>query len=193
MLTEQLKKYVPVNIQEERDKEKFISFLNNNKNAFSRDNSEGHVTVSAWIVNEAMDKVLFCYHNIYNSWSWLGGHADGEKNFITVALKEAEEEAGIKPLGVSEDILSIEILPVSGHMKKGEYVSSHIHYNVTVLVTASENDEIFSCPDENSDVAWFGFSEACAKSTEPWMKENIYKKIIETLGERKFIIKSLKN
>ncbi len=192
MLTEQLEDYIPVNMQEERDKENFISFLCNVKNPFSRENKEGHITVSAWIVNEATDKVLFCYHNIYNSWSWVGGHADNDENLIKVALREATEETGIKPTGVSEDILSIEILPVSGHIRKGEYVSSHVHYNVTYLVTASEGDVIFSQPQENSAVAWFSFKEALDKSTEPWMKENIYKKIINTMKNRKIIIKNLK-
>ena len=35
-------------------------------------------TASAWVVNPARNKVLMIYHNIYNSWSWTGGHADGE-------------------------------------------------------------------------------------------------------------------
>ena len=33
------------------------------------------------------------YHNIYNSWSWLGGHADGETDLLAVALREVKEEA----------------------------------------------------------------------------------------------------
>ena len=32
------------------------------------------------------------YHNIYNSWAWTGGHADGNENLVEVALKEAEEQ-----------------------------------------------------------------------------------------------------
>lgn len=23
-----------------------------------------------------------CYHNLYNSWAWLGGHTNRNKNFI---------------------------------------------------------------------------------------------------------------
>ena len=36
------------------------------------------------------------HHNIYNSWSWTGGHADGDKDLLYVAIKEAKEETGVK-------------------------------------------------------------------------------------------------
>ena len=35
------------------------------------------------------------YHNIYDSWSWLGGHADGETDLLAVALREVKEETGL--------------------------------------------------------------------------------------------------
>lgn len=52
---------------------------------------------SARVVNRERDKVLMLYHNIYHSWSWLGGHADGETDLLSVALREVKEEAGIEP------------------------------------------------------------------------------------------------
>ena len=63
------------------------------------------------------------YHNIYDSWAWMGGHADGEEDLFKVAEREAKEESGITDIkAISEEIASIEILPVSGHEKKGKYV-----------------------------------------------------------------------
>ena len=35
--------------------------------------------------------------------------------------------------------------------------------------------------DENSAVQWWTFEEALKVSTEPWMVEHIYKKLIEKL------------
>ena len=180
-LIHELKNYKPYNAQEAADKTVFIDFVKNNVNCLSRENTEGHITVSAWIVNPDRAKVLFCYHNIYNSWSWVGGHADGNEDLLSVALKEAKEETGadVKPL--SDEIFSLEILPVAGHMKRGRYVPSHVHYNVTYLVEADENDELRICEDENSDVAWIALDEIPAKSTEKWMTENIYNKITKKL------------
>ena len=110
------------------------------------------------------------YHNIYNSWSWLGGHADGETDLLSVAVREVKEEAGISDVRpVSEEIFSLESLTVDGHMKKGKYVSSHLHFKA----------------DENSGVAWFSPEEALEKSTEPWFVERVYTKLLEKMKDMK--------
>ena len=180
-LIEQLKNYKPYNAQEEADRGAFLRFLEKNKNAYSRENTEGHITVSAWIVNPDRTRVLFCYHNIYNSWSWVGGHADGNEDLLFVAIKEAREETGAAVRALSDEIFSLEILPVAGHVRKGKYVSSHVHYNVTYLVEADENEALRICEDENSAVAWIDIEEIPEKSTEKWITENIYNKITKKL------------
>ena len=74
------------------------------------------------------------YHNIYHSWAWTGGHADGEKDLLSVAIREAKEETGIKTVKpVMEGIFSLEVLTVDGHEKNGSYVPSHLHLNVTIF------------------------------------------------------------
>ena len=104
------------------------------------------------------------YHNIYNSWSWLGGHADGETDLLAVALREVKEEAGISHVcPVSEEIFSLESLTVDGHVKKGKYVSSHLHLNVTYLLEADFEEAVSIKADENSGVAWFSPEEALKK------------------------------
>ena len=97
------------------------------------------------------------YHNIYDSWSWLGGHADGERDLLSVALREVEEESGLTAVRpVREDLFSLEILTVDGHEKRGAYVPSHLHLNVTYLLEAEDGQSLRSKPDENQAVAWFG-------------------------------------
>ena len=181
-LTEQIRSYQPMNEQEERDKELILHCLETEKDIFTRANRLAHMTASAWIVNPERTKVLMAYHNIYHSWSWLGGHADGETDLLKVALKEAKEESGIyhvKP--VSEKIYSLEVLTVDGHVKRGEYVSSHLHLNVTYLLQAEETDVLHIKEDENSNVGWFSLEDAVAASTEPWFQEHIYRKLNEKM------------
>ena len=128
----QIENYPPFNEQEEKDKALILGWISNNENAFSRENTVAHITASAWVVNKDRSKVLMVYHNIYNSWSWLGGHADGETDLLSVAIREVKEEAGISNVRpVSEEIFSLESLTVDGHVKKGNYVSSHLHLNIT--------------------------------------------------------------
>ena len=179
-LIENIKNYKPFNEQEERDKFLLLDWIMKNENAFSRENSVAHITASAWVVNKDRNKVLMVYHNIYNSWSWLGGHADGETDLLAVALREVKEEAGITNVHpVSEEIFSMESLTVDGHVKKGRYVSSHLHLNITYLLEADSEECVSIKADENSGVAWFTPEEALQKSTEPWFVERVYKKLIE--------------
>ena len=181
-LLNQIEHYNPFNEQEETDKQLILNWIRNNTNAFSRENTVAHMTASAWVVNPDKSKVLMVYHNIYNSWSWLGGHADGETDLLAVALREVKEEAGISHVcPVSEEIFSLESLTVDGHVKKGKYVSSHLHLNVTYLLEADSEEAVSIKADENSGVAWFSPEEALKKSTEPWFAEHVYSKLIEKM------------
>ena len=179
-LLKSIKEYKPFNEQEEMDKTLILNWIENNENAFLRENAVAHITASAWVVNKDRSKVLMVYHNIYNSWSWLGGHADGETDLLSVAVREVKEEAGISNVRpVSDEIFSLESLTVDGHVKKGKYVSSHLHLNVTYLLEADSEEQVSVKADENSGVAWFTPEEALKKSTEPWFVERVYAKLIE--------------
>ena len=92
----QLEQYRPFNEQEERDRDILLRCLREEGDIFTRDNAMAHMTASAWVVNRERTKVLMAYHNIYHSWSWLGGHADGERNLLKVAVREVMEESGLK-------------------------------------------------------------------------------------------------
>lgn len=177
-IIEEIKKYRPCNAQEQRDQALILDFLEKNGDAFLRSNLLAHMTASSWIVNPERTKTLMVYHNLYDSWSWTGGHADGETDLLSVALREAREETGIahvRPL--SPEIFSLEVLTVDGHEKRGEYVPSHLHMNVTYLLEAEEGDTLHVCREENSGVAWFTLEEALKASSEPWFVERIYKKL----------------
>lgn len=179
-LISQLEGYTPFNEQEERDKGVILSALKTQPDIFERSNLIAHMTASAWVVNKDRSKILLAYHNIYDSWAWLGGHADGEKDLLKVAMKEVSEESGIKNIRpVSEDILSVETLTVDGHEKKGIYVPSHLHLNVTFLIEADDTEQTRIRVGENSNVAWFDRDKAVEMSNEKWFKERIYSKLMK--------------
>lgn len=90
----QIETYQPYNEQEARDRVAILQELQTNAAVFERSSVLAHMTASAWTVNAAHDRVLMVYHNIYHSWSWLGGHADGERDLAAVALREVREESG---------------------------------------------------------------------------------------------------
>lgn len=179
-LLQEIQQYIPGNEQEEADKEQMLRFMESNDDYLSRENEIAHFTTSIWTVNKERTKTLMVYHNIYNSWSWIGGHADGEEDLFEVALRELWEETGVKKATlVSRKIFSLETLTVDGHIKKGDYVPGHLHFNVTYLAEADEAETLVVNEDENKAVKWFTFEEALEASNEPWMVENIYKKLVE--------------
>lgn len=181
-LIEQIRAYIPVNEQEERDKEIILQMLEREQDIFYRSNRIAHMTASAWVLDTARQHILMAYHKLYDSWSWLGGHADGEEDLLQVAMKEVKEESGlpiVRP--ITKDILSLEVVTVNGHEKKGAYVSSHLHLNVTYLLEADERMPLRVKEDENSALGWFLPKEGVAKSTEPWYQERIYKKLNDRL------------
>lgn len=177
-LIKSLQSYIPFNEQEENDKRVMLHMLETQGNILARDNRAAHFSASSWLLNKERTKVLMVYHNIYNSWSWTGGHADGRADLLGVAVAEAMEETGIKNIrSISDGIFSIEILTVDGHIKRGEYVPSHLHLNVTYLLEADEQESLCVKPDENSGVKWFSLEGALKACTEPWMVKWVYAKL----------------
>ena len=176
--------FTPWNDQEARDKEETLRRLKSGEALLNRSNTSAHMTASAWVVSPDRKEVLMAYHNLYDSWAWLGGHADGEADMLTVALKEVQEESGLKNVRpLSEDIFSLEILAVTGHEKKGEFVSSHLHLNVTYLLEADPAHPVRCKEDENKAVGWFPLEGAIAASKEPWFQERVYQKLNAKLVE----------
>ena len=181
-LMQELAAYRPWNEQEERDRAELLRRLGSGEELYSRDNASAHITASAWVVSPDRAQVLLAYHNLYDSWAWLGGHADGDRDLLAAALREVQEESGLAEVRpVSDRIYSLEILTVDGHEKRGRYVSSHLHLNITYLLEADPAAPIRPKPDENSRVGWFPLEDAIAASNEPWFRERIYKKLNEKL------------
>lgn len=191
-LFEQIKNYTPANEQEKYDKEVMLQYILNNDNYLYRENLIAHFTASIWTVNRQRTKTLMVYHNLYDSWSWIGGHADGDANLSRGALRELQEETGVAgAVLASEDIFSLETLTVKGHVKKGKYVPSHLHFNVTYLAEADESETLIVNEAENQAVRWCTFEEALELSKEPWMVEHIYKKLIRKCSEGNTDVKEL--
>lgn len=175
-----IENYKPYNEQEEKDKQMMLQYINTFNNVLTRENEIAHFTASSWAVNKERTKMLMIYHNIYQSWAWTGGHSDGEADLLKVAIKELKEETGVKNVKVlKDDIFSLEVLTVDGHVKKGKYVSSHVHLNVTFLLEVDENEMLHIKEDENSGVKWVPMEEIDKVSRETWIKANVYAKLID--------------
>lgn len=182
MYRSEIEKYIPINEQEIKDKEIILRSDKIFDNILTRDNEIVHLTSSAFIMNKDLTKVLLVYHNIYDSWSWTGGHQDGERDLLKVAIKEAKEETGLNKLEIYRDqIATIDVLAVKSHYKKGKYVAPHLHLSVGYILVADEKDKLKIKEDENSQVKWIEMDKLMEYTEKEKHMQYIYNKIIKRL------------
>lgn len=144
-----------------------------------RGNSLIHLTASTFVLNPERTKTLMIYHNIYNSWSWAGGHGDGMEDQLEVGIKELQEETGVERFKIiQERPIALDIIPVKSHIRKGKFVSAHLHLNLTYLLEVSEKESLRIKEDENQDIGWIPLDQIEDFVTEEHMLP-IYKKIID--------------
>ena len=188
-LREQIEKYIPYDEQEESDKEQYLKYMDEFEDVLTRNNIFGHFSASAFVVNKERTKMLVVYHIINDGWIYPGGHADGEEDLLSVAVRELEEETGLKAKVLDENIYSIQSESVKGHIKNGKYVSTHLHLDVIYLMEADDKMPLVYKDDESKGVKWVSFEEAVGDTMCEFIRP-IHKKLIKKLiNNKKRIIK----
>lgn len=179
---EEIKSYKPANEQETEDKEVILDYIESfPDNVLLRDNKIAHMTSSGVIVNKKRTKMLMIHHNIYNTWTWTGGHCDGEEDLLKLALREANEETGLKSCKPLGGIGSIDVLIVNSHMKRGKYVNAHLHLNVAYVFEADEEEALIVNEDETSGLKWVAIDEVSEHSGEEEIIY-VYRKLFKSIG-----------
>jgi 8-oxo-dGTP pyrophosphatase MutT (NUDIX family) len=165
-----LESYHPTDKEEISHKKKMIAFIKNHADCFSRTNGEGHITASAWVINEDNSKVLLLLHKKLNRWLQLGGHADGETDVTKVALKEAEEESGIEGMKLyNQSIFDIDIHTIPPYKD----IPEHLHYDIRFLVKAPHQEFIKN--NESIALEWFSQDEKTFPTKTASMMRMFYK------------------
>lgn len=133
--------------------ERFLNLLDH-PNCFQRDHLPGHITGSAWILNETGSQVVLVHHRKLGRWLQPGGHADGETDVAGVALREALEETGLHPTLIQVQPWDIDIhrIPARGDFPE------HDHYDLRYLMRASPSSEL-RISDESTDLRWFNLDD----------------------------------
>lgn len=148
-LHESIRSYQSIWPTELTFKEQFLDLLNHPR-AFHRDHLPGHITGSAWVLNEDRTKVLLVHHAKLNRWLQPGGHADGDENVLAVALRELEEETGVKNVKLLQSgIFDLDIHPIPTRKD----FPLHDHYDVRFAVIADDQEPLI-VSEESHDVKW---------------------------------------
>src|SRR5829696_373483 len=110
-----------------------IAFVEAHEDCLLRSCVPGHLTGSAWIVSPERARTLLTHHHKLDKWLQLGGHADGERDLLAAALREAREESGL----IHIRAVAPEIFDVDRHWippRKTE--PGHYHYDLRFLFEA---------------------------------------------------------
>lgn len=181
-LEEMIRQYKPTCLQEGQDQQQILTYMSLFEELLTRENSVAHFTSSGFIINKEQTKTLFIHHKLYQAWCWTGGHVDGNPNFSEVALKEAQEETGLRDLSLfSKEMASLDILPVTGHLKQGKWVSAHLHLSVAYVIVADENEPLIQNKLETDGVKWLPFEAIAEQSGEAEMFP-IYDKLLQFIN-----------
>lgn len=150
---------------------RFASFVRDHTDCFERSLLIGHVTGSAWVVNESGTHVLLTHHRKLNMWIQLGGHADGDADVRRVARREAEEESGLVQLAPAvEGIFDVDIHTIPERRDE----PAHFHYDVRYAFRTQGSDR-FTVTEESHDLAWIPVEELSAYTDELSMHRMAHK------------------
>ena len=184
-LKEQIENYIPFDDVEEKNKEYLLKWIDTFKDVLTRKNEFGHFASSAFVVNKDRTKMLVVYHNIHNSWIFPGGHVDGEENFLSVAIREVEEETGLKTTVLDDSIFAISASPIIGHVKRGKYVPSHTHLDVVYLLEADDKEPLVFRKEESKGVKWITLEEATGDNIVDFIRP-VHQRLIKKLNSKVF-------
>jgi len=160
-LLDLLSEYLERFPEEEKVVSRVETFVRENSACFERSLTSGHITGSSWIVDLNRSHALFSHHKKLNMWLQLGGHADGDPDVFRVALKEAEEESGLKrimPLSHQIFDIDVHLVPDGG--------SGHYHYDIRFIFEADRQEKLV-VSDESHSLAWTELDTIEEVVTEP--------------------------
>ena len=150
-----LQNYQTQDLNEAKMVQETITFVKETSNCFERTLLIGHITGSAWILDNTRTSALLIHHKKLNQWFQPGGHCDGETDVLQVALKEAQEETGLANIKVvSEQIFDVDIHLIPE--RKG--IPAHNHYDIRFLLEADKNEPL-QISEESNDLAWISLAE----------------------------------
>jgi 8-oxo-dGTP pyrophosphatase MutT (NUDIX family) len=138
----------------------------NDDELFNRKNFSGHITASAFILNEKGNRLLLLKHKFLNRWLQPGGHVDyTDASLIAAAQREAEEETGLKAAElqvVTDTIFDIDSHAIPENLNKHE--PAHVHHDIRFLFQ-SLTDEINIANKESTGSKWVPLKELTEDET----------------------------
>jgi ADP-ribose pyrophosphatase YjhB (NUDIX family) len=152
-------------------------FIEQQENFWQRENIIGHVTVSAWIVDEREKKVLILHHKSLDKYIQVGGHIEQEDETIwQAAMREAKEETSLKTIySEKQEIFCVDVHDIPDTKK----AKKHKHYDIAIYMKANSLDSIEYDKEESNSIHWMSFDEIKNKTKQDIFISNMVSKTKE--------------
>lgn len=163
-----------------------LDFINNNDNWYSRENITGHITASAFILNNELTNALLIFHNKHKKWLAPGGHIDSGENSLNAAIRESFEEVGINNLQLLKtDIFDIDIHKIPSALKNGIIESEHWHFDIRYLFRTQPQSQVHLNAIEACGFKWPSLNELSYNS-DPSISRQAQKSLhfIKNIGDK---------
>lgn len=179
-LLERLRAHRAWNEDEERSIGRILEFVAAEPRCFERELESGHVTGSAWIVSPGRDAVLLTHHRKLDRWLQLGGHADGDSDVRSVALREAHEESGLGSIvPVHDRIFDVDVHAIPARVRE----PAHFHYDVRFLLEGDPQADLV-VSSESKALAWVPLDGLSGLAVDESVLRMAAKTRIDRLPER---------
>lgn len=144
-----LEAYETTDPEEAEMHDRMLHFARTTPDCLYRSHIAGHMTASAFVLDQSLDHVLLIHHKKLDRWLQPGGHADGEPDLLAVAQKEVEEETGLLTIPLQTTIFDLDIHLIPARKE----VPAHLHYDLRFLLLRKK-DTILQGNDEVNGLKW---------------------------------------
>ena len=149
-----------------------LQFVQTYENCAARELQIGHLTGSAWIVDQDLTHTLLTHHRKLNLWVQLGGHVEDDADMLSASWREAREESGLQNLRLLvPGIFDVDIHTIPARNSEPE----HFHYDIRYAFQADRHAPLI-VSSESRELAWVALDKIEALTTE----ESVFRMVRKT-------------
>jgi ADP-ribose pyrophosphatase YjhB (NUDIX family) len=173
-LLRQLRAHLPIDTREREMLKQITDFVTGNETCFDRNLRVGHLTGSAWVIDQDRSHTLLTHHAKVGAWVQLGGHVEDDPDMLSAAWREAREESGlINVRPISDHIFDVDVHEIPETPKE----PAHLHYDIRFLFEADVDAEL-TMTAESKSLRWIALDEI----TEITREESVLRMVRKTVS-----------